>query len=104
MEEVASLLAQETGAPIRDRTELHGKYDFVLYYATLSVPNGESARLWAMRRRIKGDVASNSATEFGSAPNFFAALTAQLGLKLEKKKTSLSVLVIDSARKIPKEN
>jgi uncharacterized protein (TIGR03435 family) len=38
------------------------------------------------------------------SPAIFTALQQQLGLKLEDKKASLDVLVIDRAEKLPVEN
>jgi uncharacterized protein (TIGR03435 family) len=38
------------------------------------------------------------------APNLFTALEKQLGLKLEKSKTQLDVVVVDHMDKTPTEN
>jgi uncharacterized protein (TIGR03435 family) len=69
-------------APVRivDHTGLDGKYDFQLEF----------------RQKLNSDV---------DAPDIFAALEKQLGLKLQKAApVPLDVIVVDSAYKVPVEN
>jgi uncharacterized protein (TIGR03435 family) len=73
-------LAGPAGAPVFDRTELKGEYDFTLEFAA-SLGSGDGETL----------------------PDIFAAIQQQLGLKLEPIKASIEVLVIDQAEK-PSEN
>jgi len=61
-----------------DKTGLTGRYDFTLEYAGL------------------GDDATG--------PNIFSAVEKQLGLKLDKSKAPLDVIVIDHIDKVPVEN
>jgi uncharacterized protein (TIGR03435 family) len=79
-----------------DKTGLTGKYDFALEFSTagLSGPLGRG-------------VAVPTAGEAGSgadAPDLFTALDKQLGLKLQKSKTQLEVVVIDHMDKQPTDN
>jgi len=73
-------LASAAGAPVFDRTELPGEYDFTLEFAPLQ-----------------------GAADDEKLPDIFAALQQQLGLKLEPIKAPIEVLVIDRAEK-PSEN
>ncbi|HEY1754954.1 MAG TPA: TIGR03435 family protein [Bryobacteraceae bacterium] len=75
-------------ARITDKTGLTGQYDFKLEFST--------ARLQA------GPDATGSAS--GSAPDVFTAVEKQLGLKLEKAKVQLDVLVIDHLDRQPDDN
>ena len=74
-----------------DKTGLTGRYDFTLEFAGLRGPGG------AFPRTLPEGVAE-------TAPNLFDALWQQLGLKLEEKKTSLEVLVVDHVDRVPTEN
>ena len=69
--------------PVRDATGLTGKYDFNL---TFSLPNARSGG---------PDV---------RLPDIFTALQEQLGLRLEAKKLSIDIVVVDQAEKAPTEN
>lgn len=80
-----------------DRTGLTGEYDYTLRFSCdacqFAVANGAPV------------VPSNLADTLSDAPNIFAALQKQLGLKLLKvKKISLDVLIVDHADKIPSAN
>jgi uncharacterized protein (TIGR03435 family) len=83
MAELALSLSTEIGHPITDATGLKAKYDFTLNY--IMETDGPPA----------ADV---------TGPNIFRALQEQLGLKLEPKKGSVEVLVIDHIEKIPTDN
>ena len=83
MEDLGRYVASMVGQPVDDATGLKGKYDFILKW------------LNERGRRPSDDE---------SGPNIFEALQAQLGLKLESKKTTVDVLVIDHIEKTPTEN
>jgi uncharacterized protein (TIGR03435 family) len=74
-------LANMLGSPVLDRTGLTGRYDFTLEWSPDSFQrpgNGVAAEPW---------------------PDIFAALQEQLGLRLEKKKGPVEVLIVDHAEK-----
>jgi uncharacterized protein (TIGR03435 family) len=73
---------------ISDKTGLTGKYDFTLEFAGSMAPGGAFVPL------AGGQV----------GPDLFEALEKQLGLKLEKSKALLDVLVIDHADRVPTGN
>ncbi len=85
-----------TGAPVGtqqphivDKAGLDGEFDFTMEHSiTLSAPGYPASDL----------------PEAPAGPSLFTALEQQLGLKLEKKKESLDVIVIDRAIRIPVEN
>lgn len=90
---IAEFLGAAAGAPVEDRTGLGGTYDFHLEY----VPTATSAAGTA-------DAATLSAAAAEAAPDLFAAVEQQLGLKLVPKKVPVEMLVIDHAEKDPSEN
>jgi uncharacterized protein (TIGR03435 family) len=77
---LAGALAGPAGAPVFDRTELEGQYDFTLEFA-----------------------AQQGTADDETLPSLFAALQEQLGLKLDPMKAPVEILVIDRAEK-PSEN
>jgi len=85
---LATLIARFTRTPVVDQTNLPGNYDLTLEWArdtSLPLPNAPPA-------------------EAPDGPSIAEAVQKQLGLKLEKRKGPIDVLVIDSARQVPKEN
>jgi uncharacterized protein (TIGR03435 family) len=76
------------GSRIVDKTGLTGPYDFTLECSTAGL----------LGRGLVTDTASDP------APDLFSAVERQLGLKLEKSKTQLDVIVIDHMDKTPTEN
>jgi uncharacterized protein (TIGR03435 family) len=80
---VVSVLSTQLGAPVKDSTGLEGKYDIALYW-TARPPNAEP--------------------DADTGPDLLAAVQEQLGLKLERKKGPVEILVIDHAEKVPTGN
>jgi len=76
-------LSRQLDAPVRDATGLDGKYDIALFWSTRP-PGAEP----------DGD----------AGPDLYAALQEQLGLKLERKKGPVEILVIDRAQRAPTGN
>jgi uncharacterized protein (TIGR03435 family) len=76
-------LAAQLEAPVADDTGLKGKYDIMLTWSER--PPGAEA-------------------DGGAGPGLIAAVEEQLGLKLEKKKGPVEILVIDHAGKVPTGN
>ncbi len=75
-----------------DKTGLTGKYDFNLMYseAGLPGPGGRAPR--------------GAPDDSDAGPDLFTALEKQLGLRLEKSKTQLDVVIVDHMDKEPTEN
>jgi uncharacterized protein (TIGR03435 family) len=74
-----------------DKTGLTGEFDFTLEFAGSVFPASSTEASGAGDGRWDG-------------PTLFVALEKQLGLKLEKGKAGLDVLVIDHVDKVPTEN
>jgi uncharacterized protein (TIGR03435 family) len=91
-----------------DKTGLTDKYDFKLAYSTAGLPRpAVPARVIAARAAVDaaaGVAPSPIDNASDPAPDLFAALEKQLGLKLEKSKAPMDVVVIDHIEKTPTEN
>ena len=79
MRQFAAALGRRLGGPVADQTGIQGEYDMVLKYA------------------MDSDVDS-------TLPSIFTAVQEQLGLKLEKQKVHVEMLVIDHIERLPTEN
>lgn len=111
MSEFSDVLAEQLGGAVVDKTGLSGTFEFTLDFAPepdffqrngLNPPpptppggNGPAAG------PTPGPTAAGDPAE---APNIFTAVQDQLGLKLEKKKGPLDMIVIDQVEKTPTEN
>ena len=94
---------------VRDKTDLTGKYDFILEYSCEScVGQGNIGMAPGLVRRPAPDApAAESATEpvGGESPRIFEAIEKQLGLKLVKvKDIPMDVIVVDRVDKVPTAN
>ena len=83
LDELVSVLSSDLNAAVHDHTGLAGRYDYELK--------------WGLRL----DAGSR---EPDPAPDLFAALESQLGLRLEKRKEPNEVVVVDHAEKAPAGN
>jgi uncharacterized protein (TIGR03435 family) len=89
MGDLAKNLADELRVPVTDATGLEGKYNFTLNFSRVALnPQGTGGA---------------SAADGEPLPDIFAALQS-VGLKLDKTKAPLPVIVIDHAEKKPSEN
>ena len=77
---------RDIDVPVRDQTGTPGTYKFDL--------------AWTPAVRS----ATTDAPDLSGGPTLFEALESQLGLKLERKKLLLQVIVIDSVERVPSEN
>jgi uncharacterized protein (TIGR03435 family) len=79
-DQIARFIASGIEHQVTDKTGLTGKYDFTLTYA-----------------------ADKTATTSTTGPSLPEAVAEQLGLKLESKKGTVEVLVVDKFNKVPVE-
>ena len=88
LKDFASLLAQQVGRPVVDKTGLEGKYDFKLEWTPDESMRGNGPF---------GESPAHEAAPAGdsSGPSIFTALQEQLGLKLESEKGPVEILAID---------
>ncbi len=80
---------------VRDGTGIKGAYDFTLNFSSVD-------RLQTIDRHATNDNAE--VADPSGALSLFDALSRQLGLKLEKQKRPLPVLVIEHIEEKPTEN
>jgi uncharacterized protein (TIGR03435 family) len=93
---MVSILSDQLGHHVLDKTGLTGKYDIHLKWAVEDHQGPE----------MKGAGSSggdNAPSAEASGPSIYAAIQEQLGLKLESTKAPVEVLVIDHAER-PSEN
>jgi uncharacterized protein (TIGR03435 family) len=81
MAQFADRLSKQVGRQVVDFTGLTGEFDLTLDWRPDAEPDGASDR-----------------------PSIFSALPEQLGLRLEPRKISLDVLVVDAAERVPAGN
>jgi uncharacterized protein (TIGR03435 family) len=74
LDEFRALLSRTVGRPVLDQTNLGGRWDFVLTYAT------------------EAQLRSGEPTD---APDLFTALVEQLGLKLESTTGPVEMLIVE---------
>lgn len=75
--------------PVVDQTGLDGSFSFILK--------------WTPERPLS-DKPENKTPEADAPPPIFIALQEQLGLKLEKHKVPLEVVIVDRAERVPTQN
>jgi uncharacterized protein (TIGR03435 family) len=93
MEQMARVLSLQLDFPVVNKTSLTGVYKIDL---TFSTPDGR-VTMGGLPHVPQMDGQTMKMT----APSIFTALPEQVGLKLEKTKAPLELLVIDSANKTP---
>lgn len=89
MAQLAARLSGQLRQTVTDGTGLTGKYDIILSWSTA-----------ATRARTDGSVVEVD----DPAPDLFQALEQQLGLKLETRKTTVDIVVVDHVERVPAEN
>jgi uncharacterized protein (TIGR03435 family) len=97
LSELIRMLASQLRAPIADKTGMTAKYDFTLEYAP------DMAGMGGPPPPGSAPASGPAATD-ESGPDVMTAIREQLGLKLDSKKLSVDLLVIDKAEKVPTEN
>ena len=86
MEWLAEMLSSQLGVPVTDATGLAGNYEVSLFWG------------YGGGRNTTADA------EVDAGPTIFEAVQSQLGLKLERKKGPVEILVVDHVEKTPSEN
>jgi uncharacterized protein (TIGR03435 family) len=97
LRDLVAMLEEQLDKPVIDGTELKGKYDFVLAWSADDIVSVTAAS-------NKADDGSDVNVSDDPGPDLFNALQEQLGLKLEKTKAAVEILVIDHIEKVPSEN
>ena len=99
---LAGFLSRRLDGPVRDLTGLTGKYDIDITWAPDRTVEkvGAFAQYQAMRLSAEEIEASLPA----GTGNLFEVVRETLGLRLESRKSSVEVVVIDHVERIPTEN
>ena len=106
MEQFVSMLSNQLAKPVTDATGLKGKYDIELTCSSESMGMGLGMSVSMARVGAAGppDSAAPPAPDAEPAPTLFEAVQQQLGLKLEQKKGTVDILIVDHVEKTPVEN
>ena len=109
MQDLATRLGQQLNKPVIDNTGLTSKYDFMLTFSMegLEMPGlrgGPMPPPPPGATPVAGPMAMPNIPEGEAPPDIFAAIQAQLGLKLESKKGPVEQIVVDHVEKTPTEN
>jgi uncharacterized protein (TIGR03435 family) len=107
MHDLATRLSDMLSRPVADMTELTAKYDFTLTYSPEGMNSGMMigpAGLPPPPGGGGGGRVPIDAPEAETPPTIFAAVQAELGLKLEPKKGPVDLVVVDHMEKVPTEN
>jgi len=93
MDSLATLLSQQLGLNVVNKTGLKGQYDFTLRWAA------EQGRTGMIQGPPAGPGADNAPPPESSGPSIFTAIQEQLGLKLESQKGPVDSLVVEHVEK-----
>jgi uncharacterized protein (TIGR03435 family) len=103
MSDLANMLSNQLGTPVVDKTGLTGVFDFALDFAPDSLGGrGGPAGLPPPPPPPPG--ATPEAAAPSDLPPLMAAIQEQLGLKLDKTKGPLDMIIVDKGDKVPTEN
>jgi uncharacterized protein (TIGR03435 family) len=94
MTQLASTLSQSAGRPVVDRTGLKGDYVLSMEFAR---EPGSSSFLGGPAPVVPPEAQAKDAAAAAEMPSMFSAVQEQLGLRLESRRESVEVLVIDRA-------
>jgi uncharacterized protein (TIGR03435 family) len=108
---LAGVISTQVNRPVLDETGLKGEYDFTLDFAPDETvrPGGASGAVVVTVPGPGGAGAvppapGSETRDPASASSIFSAIQSQLGLKLEPKKSSAEMIVVDNAEKAPSPN
>ncbi|MFZ0339251.1 MAG: TIGR03435 family protein [Terracidiphilus sp.] len=99
-EEFQELAGGYIHSPVLDATGITGTWDFTLSFSSADLTRGGGGGVGA----APAPQGAPTASDPNGAVSFFDAINKQLGLKLEKQKRPLPVLVIDHIEEKPTEN
>jgi uncharacterized protein (TIGR03435 family) len=101
---LAGILENQLASPVVDKTSLSGAFDFTLDFSRESVQNSALSGLPPPPPANPAGPVAAPTSDPTEAPSLFTAVQEQLGLKLDKKRGPLDVIVVDQADKVPKED
>ena len=98
MPELVSILTPNLGEPVLDRTGLTGIYQF-----TIQLPRDEAVRE-PLRALLRYAGSSSTSADWPSETDKTMKAVEGLGLKLERRRLPIDVVVVDSIQRQPIEN
>jgi uncharacterized protein (TIGR03435 family) len=98
MAELATRLGDLLDTAVEDRTALNGTYSITMTYA------GRAGGRHGGTALMQPPPPSADLSGPEPLPDIFSALQTELGLKLEKQKVSVTILVVDRLEKTPSGN
>lgn len=109
MEVFAQRLSGQLGKPVHDATDLKGRYDFTLTYDMSAMGGMMMGRGGPPSLPPGAEPSGQANSPLASADNdsgetIFSAVQSQLGLRLEQKKGSVDLIVVEHIEKVPTEN
>jgi uncharacterized protein (TIGR03435 family) len=90
--------------PVEDATHLDGAYDFTLTFTPIGLLNGPGGGRGGDAPQAAAPGAAGAALDPSGGLSLFDAVNKQLGLKLEMRKRSMPVLVIEHVEEKPTDN
>jgi uncharacterized protein (TIGR03435 family) len=97
MEDLVVYFADQLKAPVEDATGLTGKYDVTLKFVSIPMPIPGTP----VERGPNGEFIPPAVN---SRPDLMEAVRTQLGLKLDHKKATAKVMIVDHVEKAPTAN
>ncbi|HLK65704.1 MAG TPA: TIGR03435 family protein [Bryobacteraceae bacterium] len=98
----ADMLARYLASPVVDLTEIEGKYDFTLEMSMEDMTRGSG--LIISKPGGAGDAGGAPADDASEPGGAILRSVQNYGLKLDKKKTPMDLVVVDHIEKSPTEN
>jgi uncharacterized protein (TIGR03435 family) len=98
MAELAKVLGGLVDSTVEDATRLKAEYNITVTFA------GHFAMPGGVRPLLQPLQPSDDPSALEPLPDNFSALRSELGLKLEKRKVSVEILVVDHLEKVPVAN
>jgi uncharacterized protein (TIGR03435 family) len=99
MDQLALELSYQLRGPVHNGTGLAGKYDFDLEWAS-----DDMIRATTPAQLQHGGTMAEDPNSGSSGQTIYDAVRSQLGLRLERKKGQVEVLVVDKVERRPTEN
>jgi len=90
--------------PVLDSTGIKGSWDFTLSFSSVGQTRAAAAGGGSASADGSSSAGASTASDPTGALTLFDAVNRQLGLKLEKQKRPVPVLVIDHIEEKPTEN
>jgi uncharacterized protein (TIGR03435 family) len=105
--QLANFLEGQLGKPVVDKTGLTAKYDYGFAFDAAELPGAlKPAAAPAAAAQTAGAATAQPTLDNAppDAPNIFNAVQQELGLRLDQKKVTVELIVVDRVERVPTEN